>query len=132
MKMPFGDLCDKYTIALLKQEYQPSDLHKHQVERYKAELDKIYHELNDVAQNRLTVYIDILHYANGLTWKAESDIRNAIDDDLPAEEYKWRTIRLKVSNALRIDYKNKISDLIGEPEFKEVKVDHASEEKQDE
>lgn len=127
MEMPFGDICDRYTISLLKQQHMPSEHHKGQVDTFKAEIDKKMETLSDVQENRLIVHLKVLHFANGLTWDAEASLRNAMDDNLDSDEYKWRTIQLKVSNQLRVDTRNKISDMVGEGVFKEIKVKHASE-----
>jgi hypothetical protein len=126
MEMPFSDVCDRYTITKLKLEHSNTDHHKSLFELYSNEIGTTLSKLNPVQREKLTVYLNVLYYANSLVWNAESEIRQAIDDDLPADEYKWRTIHVKEGNALRIEYRNKIAEIAKEPVFKEIKFNHGS------
>lgn len=126
--MPFNEVCDKYTILVLKKEHRPTQAIEKQYGLYKKEVEQKYSDMNEVQRIKLNSLIEDLLYANRKVWNAEDKIRQCITDDLPVEEYKWRTIVIKEANKLRVMFKNRISDLVKE-QFKEVKVDHASEEK---
>lgn len=165
MEMPFNEVCDKYTIALLKQKRLKDSIYDVQVTKYKEEIDNMFSTVDSINQLRLSMYIEELHSANKRVWDAEYDIRMGLFDDMPIEEFKpvddfekeyielilkflkeskdmvmveyfqenWRyvingrrLITCRESNSLRIMYKNRIAELVGQEEFKDLKVDHAS------
>jgi len=126
MKMPFADVCDRYTIVKLKQQHTKDENIIKQVKIYKDEIDTVIKDQDEVKQVKIQGLLLDLEYANKKVWDAEGSLREAIDDNLPAEEYKWRTIITKQGNKLRHMFKNMISDLVNESEFKDVKVDHGS------
>lgn len=115
MKMPIGDIADRYSICKLKSERLGLDNTK-ELEELKNELDKY---------NGIDTYVDRLYEVNGQIWDLESDIRKEKEDELGLEEVGRRAIKIRGFNNIRVGYKNEISSKYNEG-FIEVKMNHGS------
>ena len=122
--MPINELCDRVTIARLKLSRLPDDQLdkdglKKQIEYYESGID--------ASNFQLLTLVDHLHEINGLMWDAEHDIRKGLDADLGLEEIGRRAIHIRDLNRTRVTVKNQIAELVGQNEFKDCKMNHASE-----
>jgi len=111
-----GDVCDRYSILLLKKERGglPVD---DELKVYKKELDK-YPDI--------WVAVSMLYIVNGNIWSLESDIHLGKEDELGLEEVGRRAIRIREHNKERIGVKNRLNERYGEG-FIEIKSkDHPS------
>lgn len=121
--MPICELCDRLTIAQLKMSRLPDgEINK---EELQAQIN--YYSLGiDPFNEELRRLIFELQSINGKMWDAEYDIRKGLDADLGLEEIGRRALAIRNLNRERIAVKNKITDLVGQPEFKDCKMNHAS------
>jgi hypothetical protein len=115
MKMPIGDIADRYSICKLKSERLGLDNSK--------ELDELKNELNKYED--IDIYVGKLYEVNGQIWDLESDIRKEKEDELGLEEVGRRAIKIRGFNNIRVSYKNEISSKYNEG-FIEVKMNHGS------
>lgn len=121
--MPICELCDRLTIAQLKMARLPDD----QINKQELQLQINYYSLGiDPFNQELRNLIFKLHEINGKMWDAEYDIRKGLDADLGLEEIGRRALAIRDLNRDRIAVKNQITDLVGQPEFKDCKMNHAS------
>jgi len=121
--MPICELCDRLTIAQLKLERLPDD------EIDKAGLQKqieYYGTGVDMTRSKLRRLILDLHEINGKMWDAEYAIRKGLDDDLGLKEIGRRALKIRDLNRVRVAIKNQITELVGQPEFADCKMNHAS------
>ena len=121
--MPIAELCDRLTIAQLKLERLSDD------EINKSELQKqieYYESGVDTKNKTLVALILDLHVINGKMWDAEYAIRKGLDEDLGLEEIGRRALKIRDLNRVRVQIKNNITDVVGQPEFKDCKMNHAS------
>lgn len=121
--MPVCELCDRYTIAQLKLERLPdSEIDKdglrRQLDYYARGIDRGLSGMTDLLCNLLEV--------NGLIWDAEAAIRQGLDTELSMAEIGSRALRIRDLNRLRIAIKNQITQLAGQPDFVDCKMNHAS------
>lgn len=116
MKMPIGDIVDRYSICKLKSE--------------RLDLDNIKElkELNDeiIKYNDIDLFIDKLYKINGKIWDLESDIRKGNEKLLGLEEIGKRALKIRDFNNIRVSIKNDINSKYNEG-FIEVKMNHGSE-----
>ena len=121
--MPICELCDRLTIAHLKMSRLPDgEINK---EELQAQIN--YYSLGiDPFDENLRNLIFKLQEINGKMWDAEYDIRKGLDADLGLEEIGRRALAIRNLNRERIAVKNQITDLVGQPEFKDCKMNHAS------
>jgi hypothetical protein len=121
--MPICELCDRLTIARLKLERLPEDeLSK---EGLRKQID-YYVQGIDWELVGITGLIEDLYEINGLMWDAEHDIRKGLDNDLGLEEIGRRALKTRDLNRSRVQVKNQITELAGQPEFADCKMNHAS------
>ena len=121
--MPVSELCDRLTIAQLKLERLSDD------EINKKELQKqieYYESGVDMDWPRLVSLVIDLHKINGQMWDAEYAIRKGLDNDLGLEEIGRRALKIRDLNRVRVSVKNEITEIVGQPEFKDCKMNHAS------
>lgn len=121
--MPVCELADRLTIAHLKKSRLPDS------EIDKAALQKqieYYEEGIDSDNVKLRELILDLHEINEQMWDAEHDIRKGLDADLGLAEIGRRAIKIRDLNRVRVSVKNKITELVGQPEFVDCKMNHAS------
>tara|TARA_R110000751_G_scaffold1985_5_gene7611 strand:+ start:27819 stop:28208 length:390 start_codon:yes stop_codon:yes gene_type:complete len=121
--MPVSELCDRLTIAQLKLERLSDD------EINKKELQKqieYYESGVDMDRPRLVSLVIDLHKINGQMWDAEYAIRKGLDNDLGLEEIGRRALKIRDLNRVRVSVKNEITEIVGQPEFKDCKMNHAS------
>lgn len=121
--MPVSELCDRLTIAQLKFHRLPDD----QIDRAGLQRQIEYYQTGiDKSNSRLGFLITELHTINGKMWDAEYSIRKGLDDDLGLEEIGRRAILIRDLNRVRVKLKNDISELVGQDEFKDCKMNHIS------
>tara|TARA_R110000851_G_scaffold52690_3_gene125298 strand:- start:7039 stop:7428 length:390 start_codon:yes stop_codon:yes gene_type:complete len=121
--MPISELCDRLTIAQLKLERLSDD------EINKKELQKqieYYESGVDMDRPRLVSLVIDLHKINGQMWDAEYAIRKGLDNDLGLAEIGRRALKIRDLNRVRVSVKNEITEIVGQPEFKDCKMNHAS------
>lgn len=124
MKYPIADVCDRYTIEVLKKERANAD--------NDANISILY---KDIKKHRKNLFgrdladfeacIDNLYEFNGKIWDLESDIRKGKEGELGLEEVGRRALAIRDLNGFRILNKNKISSIF--KEMGEKKYNHASE-----
>lgn len=120
--MPMSELCDRLTIARLKQqrltatESIQSDLLA-QIAYYTTGIDCSDFTLGDLIQK--------LEKINGKIWDAEHAIRRGLEDDVPLEEIGRRALVIRDINMQRIAVKNQIASHCGQAEFTDVKMNYA-------
>ena len=121
--MPICELCDRLTIAQLKMARLPDE----EINKKELQAQINYYSLGiDPFDEELRRLIFELHIINGKMWDAEYDIRKGLDAALGLEEIGRRALAIRNLNRDRIAVKNKITDLVGQPEFKDCKMNHAS------
>lgn len=121
--MPICELCDRLTIAQLKRERLPDE----EIDKDGLQKQIEYYETGvDMSQLKLVSLILDLHDINGQMWDAEYAIRKGLDDDLGLEEIGRRALKIRDLNRLRVAIKNQITELVGQPEFADCKMNHAS------
>jgi hypothetical protein len=117
MNYPKSELCDRYSIAMLKVERigEPSCIEE-------------YNELKKELSNDLILqdYIDVLYKINRQIWDLESDIRKGKESELGLEEVGRRAIAIRELNKKRVSVKNEIVKITNTG-FIDVKMNHASE-----
>lgn len=121
--MPICELCDRLTIAQLKL----ARLDETQINKKELQAQINYYAKGvDIDNIDLRNLVFQLAAINGKMWDAEHEIRKGLDDDLGLEEVGRRALAIRNLNRERIAIKNKITDLVGQPEFKDCKMNHAS------
>jgi hypothetical protein len=121
--MPICELADRLTIAQLKKE-RLSDLEvdkdglQKQIQYYEEGIDSDNVQLRELILD--------LQDINAQMWDAEYDIRKGLDEDLGLNEIGRRALRIRDLNRIRVTIKNKITELVGQPEFADCKMNHAS------
>jgi hypothetical protein len=119
MKMPIGEICDRYSIAVLKKERANAENEK--------EISDLLFEIKEYENSnpKIKHYIKLLIDVNGKIWDLESDIRKGKEGELGLEEVGRRAIAIRELNKIRVGYKNEIVDLFNEG-YKDIKMNHAS------
>lgn len=121
--MPICELCDRLTIAQLKLERLTSD----EIDKTALQRQLEYFETGiDVNNRHLLSFILRLHLINGKMWDAEHDIRKGLDSNLSLEEIGRRALKIRDLNRIRVKIKNDITELVGQPDFADCKMNHAS------
>jgi uncharacterized protein YdcH (DUF465 family) len=121
--MPMSELCDRYTIARLKQQRLPDDQARQsdlidQINYYKNGINDADFHLGDLIQK--------LEKINGKIWDAEHNIRKGLDSEIPMEEIGRRALVVRDLNMTRIAVKNEIAEYTGEASFVDVKMNYAT------
>ena len=121
--MPICELCDRYTIAQLKMERLPdSEIDKAGLKR---QLD-YYHQGIDRSMPGLPELLRELLDTNSHIWEAETAIRQGLDEALGMSEIGSRALKIRDLNRVRIYIKNQITKLVGQLDFVDCKMNHAS------
>ncbi len=123
----FGEVCDEYTINVLKLERLNIKEH-----RQDALLREIAAQIGDLPESQREyadkLIADLL-LANTAIWNLESDIRKCTVDKLFVGEALYiemgkRAESIRSINAKRVETKNMLNALTGD--IKEIKGDHLS------
>ena len=120
MKMPIGEILDRYSIAVLKKERASAE-NQQEIEDLTQEIES-YKETHEEFINEK---IDKLIEINGMIWDLESDIRKGREGELGLEEVGRRAIKIREFNKIRVGYKNDVVEVFGEG-YKDIKMNHAS------
>jgi hypothetical protein len=120
MKMPIGEILDRYSIAILKKERASAE-NQQEIEDLTQEIES-YKETHEKFINEK---IDKLIEINGMIWDLESDIRKGREGELGLEEVGRRAIKIREFNKIRVGYKNDVVEVFGEG-YKDIKMNHAS------
>lgn len=122
--MPIHELCDRLTIVTLKLDRLPeSEIDKNELRKQLA----YYMEGIDKENSELMNLIWLLKSYNEQIWDLEYDLRKGLDEELGLEEIGRRAIEIRNINRFRVSVKNKISELMGQHEFRDCKMNHLSE-----
>jgi|APGre2960657404_1045060.scaffolds.fasta_scaffold16237_2 hypothetical protein len=120
MKMPIGEILDRYSIAILKKERASAE--------NQQEIDDLTQEIESYKETHeefINEKIDKLIEINGMIWDLESDIRKGREGELGLEEVGRRAIKIREFNKIRVGYKNDVVEVFGEG-YKDIKMNHAS------
>lgn len=122
--MPIHELCDRLTIVTLKLDRLPeSEIDKNELRKQLA----YYMEGIDKENSELMNLIWLLKSYNEQIWDLEYDLRKGLDEELGLEEIGRRAIEIRNINRFRVSVKNEISELMGQHEFRDCKMNHLSE-----
>ncbi|MFZ2072140.1 MAG: hypothetical protein WAV10_00430 [Minisyncoccia bacterium] len=113
MKYPIQEIVDRLSILELKRERLPEN------EDILKEIAILEPEVVGYRE-----WVDKLKIANGNIWDLEFDIRRGKEKELGLEEVGRRALQIRDYNKKRIEIKNELALMLGNP--KEIKVDHAS------
>lgn len=121
--MPVCEICDRLTIVMLKIERLPDDaadkaLLRRQEAYYKRGVDQ--------SNVQITNLLHKLLWCNGKIWDLEHELRKGMDDNLGYDEIGRRAVAIRDMNRMRVQYKNAIAELTGQPEFTDCKMNHLS------
>ncbi len=119
--MPIAEVCDRYTIALLKLRRLPeSEVPKAeaqaQVDYYSAGVDWSYPGLGALVME--------LQDINGKIWDAEGELRAGHESNLSCEYIAKGAVLVRTLNRERAAVKNKIVELT-RTGFKDCKMNYA-------
>jgi hypothetical protein len=117
LKMSVGEILDRYSICLLKQERLNIDI--------SDEITALRNEVDELP-NDIKAYITELKEINGQIWNLESDLRKGNEVVLGNEEIGIRAIKIRNWNNKRVEVKNKVNSILFSG-FMDVKGSHASE-----
>ena len=116
--MPMSELCDRLTIARLKQQRLTSA----QADQRDLNAQIAYYMQGvDVSDFTLGDLLHKLEKINGKTWDAEYNTRRGPADDAPMAEIGPRALVIRELNLERIAVKNQIAAHCKQTEFTEVK-----------
>lgn len=119
MKMPISEICDRYSIAILKKKRAAAD-NDEEIHNLRTEIES-YQRVGNLIYN----YIDQLVEINGRIWDLESDIRRGREGELGLEEVGKRALHIRDLNKQRVKCKNELVDIFNEG-YKDIKINHAS------
>ena len=120
MKMPIGEILDRYSIAVLKKERANADNDIELIDLLK-EIEDYKQKDSEFINHKINQLIEI----NGMIWDLESDIRKGREGELGLEEVGRRAIKIREFNKIRVGYKNDVVEVFGEG-YKDIKMNHAS------
>ena len=120
MKMPIGEILDRYSIAILKKERANAE-NQQEIEDLTKEIESYKSTHNEFVEDLIGKLIEI----NGKIWDLESDIRKGREGELGLEEVGRRAIKIREFNKIRVGYKNDTVEVFGEG-YKDIKMNHAS------
>lgn len=120
MKMPIGEILDRYSIAILKKERANAE-NQQEIEDLTKEIESYKSTHNEFVEELIGKLIEI----NGKIWDLESDIRKGKEGELGLEEVGRRAIKIREFNKIRVGYKNDTVEVFGEG-YKDIKMNHAS------
>jgi hypothetical protein len=120
MKMPIGEILDRYSIAILKKERASAE-NQQEIEDLTQEIESYKETHGEFINDKIDKLIEI----NGMIWDLESDIRKGREGELGLEEVGRRAIKIREFNKIRVGYKNDVVEVFGEG-YKDIKMNHAS------
>lgn len=120
MKMPIGEILDRYSIAVLKKERANAD-NEIELNDLSQEIEVYKQKDSEFINHKINQLIEI----NGMIWDLESDIRKGKEGELGLEEVGRRAIKIREFNKIRVGYKNDVVEVFGEG-YKDIKMNHAS------
>jgi hypothetical protein len=120
MKMPIGEILDRYSIAVLKKERANAD-NEIELNDLSQEIEEYKQKDSEFINHKINQLIEI----NGMIWDLESDIRKGKEGELGLEEVGRRAIKIREFNKIRVGYKNDVVEVFGEG-YKDIKMNHAS------
>jgi hypothetical protein len=120
MKMPIGEILDRYSIAVLKKERANADNDIELIDLLK-EIEDYRQKDSEFINHKINQLIEI----NGMIWDLESDIRKGREGELGLEEVGRRAIKIREFNKIRVGYKNDVVEVFGEG-YKDIKMNQAS------
>jgi hypothetical protein len=120
MKMPIGEILDRYSIAILKKERASAE-NQQEIEDLTQEIESYKQTHEEFINEKIDKLIEI----NGMIWDLESDIRKGREGELGLEEVGRRAIKIREFNKIRVGYKNDVVEVFGEG-YKDIKMNHAS------
>lgn len=118
MKFPVIELVDRYTIALVK--------HKRTNGANQQELDFYTEQMQEFDLPAIQGYIDQLVHIHNKIWNMEDDFKKRRIDGASLEEIGQRALDIRDLNNFRVQYKNRIAEMVG-CSVREIKQDHSSE-----
>ena len=120
MKMPIGEILDRYSIAILKKERASAE-NQQEIDDLTQEIESYKETHEEFINDKIDKLIEI----NGMIWDLESDIRKGREGELGLEEVGRRAIKIREFNKIRVGYKNDVVEVFGEG-YKDIKMNHAS------
>ena len=127
MKMPIGEIFDRYTIVKLKNERLENGTEiVDQLELYENEIKKLIGKLSKRKQVVARQLLLELTRINSIIWDLEKDLRDGFENQLRLEEIGRTAIKIRNYNGFRVRAKNDLYDLFDQPIFREIKINHIS------
>jgi hypothetical protein len=123
MRFSIAEIIDRMSILKLKIEHFDEPRLKIEYADFEKALDD-YKKEGFIVQKE---WLEELYDINRKIWDLEADIRNGCEGKFSLEEVGRRALKIRDHNKERIAAKNKIINETGLG-YKEVKVNHASEE----
>jgi hypothetical protein len=123
MEMSFPELLDRFSILLQKRMFLDVDT-TDEYNVLKASLSE--HIKSSQMTVELVEELIKASLANAHIWSLESDLKNDNLENLMYQEVGRRALKIRSLNKIRVESKNKISELT-KSGFKDIKKDHASE-----
>lgn len=117
LKMSVGEILDRYSICLLKEERLKIDV--------SDEIQALADEIANLPED-IKWYIRDLKEVNGQIWNLEADLRKGNEATLGYEEIGRRAIQIRNFNNTRVELKNKVNSILNSG-FIDVKGNHGSE-----
>ena len=114
---PVGELVDRYTIALLKQDKGMSN--EIELTFYQQQIDQL--DLSMIDPELLN-----LKKIHSEIWELEKELKSGREHNLSLEEIGRRALRIRDMNNQRMTVKNQIADKLA-CSIRESKKDHLSE-----
>ena len=115
MKFPIIEVVDRYAIAVVKSK-KTNGANKEELEFY---LDQMRQA--NINPNHTLVAELILHHE--YVWNLEDDFKKSRVDNLPLEEIGRRALHIRDVGFKRVELKNALAELVGDP-VREIKQDH--------
>ncbi len=131
MRMPLGEIIDRYSILKLKLERLPrldksGNTVRQIIKKEFAAYEKAIQEFKDEKIKVKSSWITKLYKINGKIWDLEADIRQGKEGMLGLEEVGRRAIKIRSINQERVTMKNLITKESKTGYF-EIKINHATE-----
>lgn len=119
MKFPVIEIVDRYAIAVVK--YGKTDgANQEELEFYLKQMKQA--NINPAH----TLVLDLIEH-HAYVWSLEDDFKKMRIDSLPLEEIGRRALHIRDIGNKRVNLKNALAELAGDP-VREIKKDHISEE----
>jgi hypothetical protein len=117
MQRDAGDILDRYSIAQLKAERIGSN---EEYEYFKIGFDELKARFN----HNWEQWAEQFYLINSYIWDLEADMRKGFLDN-NIEEVGRRAILIRKFNALRVNFKNIVNNIVNEG-IQDIKHDHLS------